>query len=158
MLTFMGVRNANAEYLRRGALAALYFFVALWAKREGYGEVDFGQTDPFLDDGVVRHKTQWGMRLVSSARAYRSFYLGLFRVGPDLRKLFAGTALIRDDCGRLRGLVMHGEPGGGDGDAAPGPAPLPGLAGMEVAPLESLLLRAARFLRVPTSRSVAPTH
>jgi hypothetical protein len=136
LLAFLGVRDARPEHVRRGGLAALYLFVALWAKQEGYREVDFGHTRPFLDDGVLRHKARWGMRLARSTNKHRHLYLGLCRIGPELRTSFANTPLVWDDGGRLRGLFL-----GAPEDHAATVAHVPtGLDGVEVAPLEALLL------------------
>jgi hypothetical protein len=104
--------------------------------------VDFGHTRPFLDDGLLRHKARWGMRIGRSANKHRNLYLGLCRVEPELRRLFARTPLLWDDRGRLRGLLLRGEPGAGEPGEAPALGEFPaGLAALDVAPLERLLLR-----------------
>ncbi len=56
----MGVLNGDVEYLKKGAQAALYYFLIRHAQEKGFEKVDFLKSWSFARDGVYRHKCGWG--------------------------------------------------------------------------------------------------
>jgi hypothetical protein len=60
---FSGVMNGKLNYMKKGLGATPYYFLILWTKENGYKSIDFGKTNPFLDDGLLRYKIKWGMNI-----------------------------------------------------------------------------------------------
>lgn len=56
----------DENVVREGAMVAAYYFSILRAKEIGKKTVHFGGSKPFLLDGVLRHKNQWGTRICES--------------------------------------------------------------------------------------------
>jgi hypothetical protein len=49
--------------LRRGAVTAADMFSIEYAHEQGYEEIDFISSRPFMDDGAFRYKRKWGTRV-----------------------------------------------------------------------------------------------
>jgi len=62
-------------YIKKGALVASYYFSILRAKEVNAKIVDFGTSLPFLMDGVLRHKNNWGTRIRDDKSNKRFVYL-----------------------------------------------------------------------------------
>ena len=108
----LGILDADPALVRCGALTAIYLFQLQFAVNRGLREVDLRYSNPFLDDGVFRHKALWGARAVSDHESgtNRVFY---FVAGPSskLAHFFAQNPLIVEIEGRL-GVVV-GDPSTG---------------------------------------------
>ena len=73
------------DYLKVGAIAAIYHFGLQYAQKKGFTKVDLGWSRAFLTDGALRYKRKMGtvitgaydkamaLKLVSSNTASRSF-------------------------------------------------------------------------------------
>ncbi|MDP2653355.1 MAG: hypothetical protein Q8Q08_04915 [Candidatus Omnitrophota bacterium] len=59
----LGVVEANPEYVRSGAIGAIYYFLTQELKTRGYNMMDVGGCRPFLNDGLTRYKLSLGARL-----------------------------------------------------------------------------------------------
>jgi hypothetical protein len=55
-----GVREGSRSLVRKGALAALYYFCILWGSENGYRKFDAGVCSSFSNDGIYDHKRHWG--------------------------------------------------------------------------------------------------
>ena len=59
----LGVKDGNPEYVKAGAIAALYWYEILYLKEKGIGKVDLGGSRAWIGDGVLQFKKKWGMQL-----------------------------------------------------------------------------------------------
>ena len=59
-----GIRQANVQYIKMGAQAALYYFSMIHLKEKGYKNVNMGVTRSFLNDGVLRYKKKWDLQII----------------------------------------------------------------------------------------------
>jgi len=102
----IGVKGGRADYIRKAALAASYYFTTLWAVNQGFRWVDFGECRPFLNDGILYFKKRWGM----GAERYRHNRTVIaFKVrasSPRAEDFLADNPLIFLDGKELRGLVF----------------------------------------------------
>jgi hypothetical protein len=55
-----GVLDGDEEHIRKGAQTALYYYKILIAKDQKLSRLDLLQSRPFFNDGVYRHKREWG--------------------------------------------------------------------------------------------------
>ena len=62
MLCRLGIVDSNLEYVRFGAIGAIYYFLVQELKKRGYNLVDTGNTRPLLSDGLTRYKQALGAR------------------------------------------------------------------------------------------------
>lgn len=63
----IGVRNGDRRYVREGAIAAVYQYTTRYLAGRGFERVHAGASRPFLNDGVLRYKGKWGMRITDHA-------------------------------------------------------------------------------------------
>lgn len=62
----LGVKNGERQYVKWGAIAAMYYFQLQYALGKGYKNFHFGGSRPFLKDGVLQFKKKWGMEVFDS--------------------------------------------------------------------------------------------
>ncbi len=60
----LGVKDSNSDYIKDGAIGAIYYFSLLHLKEKGYKKVNFGASRAFLKDGVLWYKKKWGQIIV----------------------------------------------------------------------------------------------
>jgi hypothetical protein len=61
----LGTAGGDPALLRKGALAATYFFSLQYAQSQGLTRIDFGGSPPALSDGLLRYKRKWGVQLAA---------------------------------------------------------------------------------------------
>ncbi|HPG40752.1 MAG TPA: hypothetical protein PLP19_16715 [bacterium] len=109
----LGIKNANLEFLKRGTVAALYYFSATYLAQQGYKKMFVGASRPFLNDGILKYKKKWGLYIVS-----HSFTGFLFKPGrqfgdlPVLMKQFPFVTL--EDNKMNASLFVNEVPGNKD--------------------------------------------
>ena len=59
----IGVKNGDRQFVKLGAMGAIYYFGLLHLQKKGYRSVSLGGSRAWLNDGVIRFKKKWGMRL-----------------------------------------------------------------------------------------------
>jgi GNAT acetyltransferase-like protein len=55
-----GVLRGSDEYVKKGAQAAIYYSMLLYARENRLAKVNFIMSHAFINDGVYRHKAGWG--------------------------------------------------------------------------------------------------
>jgi len=103
---YLGITEGRVEYLKAGALAALYYFMTLWAKEEGYKWLDFGHCRSFFKDGVFNHKKQWGMGIKISTRLRPVFGMKVCNFHHGVENFLEKNPFIFMDQGKLKGLIL----------------------------------------------------
>jgi hypothetical protein len=58
----LGIKKGNFHHVKNGAIAALYYFTALYMEKLGYESFSVGHSRAFLTDGVLQYKRKWGLR------------------------------------------------------------------------------------------------
>lgn len=102
----MGIfeEHEHDEYARRTAGDALLYFLIRWAKKQGYKKLDYGNSRPFLNDGVVRYKREWQMKV--QTRGERVILAKLCNFGKGMRSFLANNPFIFFDRQHLNGCVL----------------------------------------------------
>ena len=108
---YLGITEGNVEYLKAGALAALYYFIIFWAKEKGYKWLDFGHCRPFFKDGGFNHKKQWGMGIRISTRLRPVFGMKVCNFNHGARNLLEKNPFIFLDQRKLKGLILADQNG-----------------------------------------------
>jgi hypothetical protein len=103
----LGWLGGDAELFKAGVVSALYWFGLQRAAALGHRRMLLGSAEPWLEDGVLRHKGHWGAGLSADSRD-----LGRFRLLLDpsqatcLRFLQARSAITRGNDGSF--IVFSG--------------------------------------------------
>jgi hypothetical protein len=58
-LSTLGIKDGNLNYVRDGAIGAIYYFSTLYFEKNGFKNISLGGSRPFLKDGVLRYKRKW---------------------------------------------------------------------------------------------------
>lgn len=104
---FVGVKDGDFNYVKEGAIAALYYFEAHRLKQKGYRKVDFGLSRPFLKDGVLRYKRKWGgYQIASSPEVDGAYYVEPLANTPGLRAFLVNNPFVFIDKGRINAAVF----------------------------------------------------
>ena len=107
-LRILGVRDGNREYVRDGAIAALYEFALRHAEEEGCRKVKFYRSRAFLQDGVLRFKRTLSQRIVTPDR--HKFLLRIVSESAASRAFLENSPFIFERYGKLHGAVfLNGE-------------------------------------------------
>ena len=105
----LGVKDANTTYIHDGAIGALFYFAVRHLKERGYKKVNFGLSRPFMNDGVLRYKKKWGLKIIgadkigfmiaplSLAEATRGFLCNNPFVFQNGDKHFNGAVFIKNE-------------------------------------------------------------
>ncbi len=108
IITILGVKDGRRDYVKQGAISALYYYTILWAKERGYTELDWGHCRPILNDGLFLYKKRWGMQIQRSNRKHRTLYISINNNRPNryLEQFFINNPLVCDDRGKFKGLLF----------------------------------------------------
>jgi hypothetical protein len=100
------IREGKFEYLKKGVTGASYYFVILWAKGQGYKQLDFGHCRPFLNDGVFCYKKKWGMEVKRSKRLRGVIGLKVCDLHHGALEFLAKNPFIFIDQDKLKELIL----------------------------------------------------
>jgi hypothetical protein len=56
-----GIRSGDPALLHQGASVAAFALTLDWARARGFRRVDNGRTSPFVEEGLARFKSKWGL-------------------------------------------------------------------------------------------------
>jgi hypothetical protein len=62
-LLVLGVKDGNRDFVKQGAIGALYYFTFKHLLERGYTSVHLGKSRAFLNDGILIFKKRWGLRI-----------------------------------------------------------------------------------------------
>lgn len=112
IMPYLGVTEGRMEYVKAGALTALYYFSILWAKERGYKWVDFGHCRSFLRDGLLNHKKHWGMEIRCSERLRDVIGMKVNHYDQGVGNVLEKNPFIFKDQKKLKGFIftMEKEP------------------------------------------------
>jgi hypothetical protein len=103
---YLGITEGKIEYLKAGALTALYYFTILWAKEEGYKWIDFGHCRSFLKDGVFKYKKHWGMEIKISKRFEDIFGMKIYNFRQGVQNFLENNPFVFIHQEKLKGLIL----------------------------------------------------
>lgn len=100
-----GVLDGDESNVKTGAQTALYYFQLVYANEHDIHAVDTMKSRPFLNDGVYRHKRDWGAEVLPDNESGTWVYF--FNTGPDekIARFFENNpAIVNSDKG-LKGVI-----------------------------------------------------
>ncbi len=110
-LAMTGVLEADGQLMREGAIAAIYYFLLLWAHGAGHQTVNLGFCWPFLKDGIFQFKRKWGATAMIPPREYKHIWLKVQRDTPAVREFLRNNPCVVTNKARaLHGLVFTDDP------------------------------------------------
>jgi len=104
---FLGIKDGNFDYVKEGAIAAIYYFRTRYLKEKGYKKIDLGLSRPFLKDGVLYYKKKWGGRKIScSPWVDGAYYVEPLANTSSLRAFLINNPFIFIDKRKINGAIF----------------------------------------------------
>jgi len=79
-ISYIGVKDGNLDYVKNGAIQAIFYFATIRFKEKGFNNINFGLSRPFLNDSILRYKKKWHPRLVFKKWTEKVF---LMKIGGE---------------------------------------------------------------------------
>lgn len=100
-----GVLDGDETHVEAGAQTALYYFQLRYANEHGLRGVDTMMSAPFLNDGVFRHKKEWGAQVFPSNDYQTWAYFFHGNSAYKLAKFYENNPLTIQTKTGMKGLV-----------------------------------------------------
>jgi hypothetical protein len=105
----LGVLNADAEYIKKGAQSALYYFIISFANRNDFRMVDLMWSRPFPADSIYKHKREWGAAVYPSSESESWVYFFILHHSDKIVEFFESNPTIIHTTDRLASITgWHG--------------------------------------------------
>jgi hypothetical protein len=106
-----GVLDGDEGVVKGGAQTALYYFQLKYAADNGFAAVDTMKSAPFMNDGVYRHKAEWGACALLDHEAKSTVYFFVQSSADKLARFFDANPVVVDSGSELRGILGDLRPG-----------------------------------------------
>ena len=93
----LGTLDGDWEIVKEGGVAALYLFIINHAKGFSFRCLDFGGSRPSLNDGLLRYKRKWGMKIIENKYVYHDFLVYWNRLSDPVFSFLSNSPLIFRD-------------------------------------------------------------
>jgi len=103
-MPLLGVLDGSREFVAAGAVAASYEFSLQHLEKNGYRSVSFGQTQAFLNDGVLQFKRRFGHTI--SGTTEHKYIARIMSDTPVARAFLKSNPFIFQLSDGLRGVVF----------------------------------------------------
>ncbi|NIP31101.1 MAG: hypothetical protein GTN59_11220 [Candidatus Dadabacteria bacterium] len=72
--TYAGIVEGKFEYVKRGVIAASYYYLIKHSKENGAKLIDLGSCRSFVNDGLFNYKRKWGAKIGKSGNECSEIY------------------------------------------------------------------------------------
>ena len=93
-LNRLGIKGANIDYLKQGAIGAMYYFSILECQKMGYNELWLGGTYPFLNDGLTKYKIRMNGEFILNYEKSRNHLWILSSDSESARQFFGRNPFV----------------------------------------------------------------
>jgi hypothetical protein len=100
----LGVRDSNPEYIKAGAIGALFYFSMGYLRNKGFKKGNFGLSRAFLRDGVLQYKRKWSQRIVNTTSYV--FALKVLSFTSGTKAFLQKNPFIFENGGILNGAIF----------------------------------------------------
>ena len=132
----LGVIDGDRDLVRKGALAAIYYFSLMYAAERKFSRLYLGGSRPFLRDGPFQYKKKWGLNIVGRLPTLPDVIVFRPRLSAvGVRWFLTNNPFVYEEGGAFRAAVFvdeQGPPLAESIDTARKAYRLPGLAGATV--------------------------
>ena len=98
--TQLGVLRGDFNYVKKGALVAIYYYTIEYLRERNFGKFSVGLARPFINDGMLNHKLYWGANIVCETS--RALLLCILSQRKYVKDLLFDNPFIFKDKNRLK--------------------------------------------------------
>jgi hypothetical protein len=103
-LCTLGIKDGSYEYVKDGAIGAIYYFSIEYFEKCKFNKVNLGGSKSFLKDGVLQFKKKWKPAL--SRKPDKRFMIKMLRETEGLKGFCINNPFIYEDASGLNGAVF----------------------------------------------------
>jgi hypothetical protein len=103
----LGIQDSNMEYIKDGAVGALFYFSINYLHEKGFTKVKFGESRAFLRDGVLQYKKKWSQKIVGTSE--NGYALKILSHSEAVKGFLQQNPFIFESNGTLYGAVFMDE-------------------------------------------------
>lgn len=100
----LGVRNADSAYINEGAIGAVFYYSVQHLRGQGHRSLNFGLSRPFMNDGVLRYKKKWGLKIVSADKS--GFMIKTLPRSGGIKGFLMNNPFVFQDEGNFKGAIF----------------------------------------------------
>jgi len=100
----LGVKDGDPEYVKMGALSALFYYRIEYLRDKGFNRVHVGSSRGFLKNGALQYKKKWGMRLICERRG--NFVIEVLKPSKAARVFLENNPFIQLRNNELYGMYF----------------------------------------------------
>jgi hypothetical protein len=97
--TQLGVLSGDFDYVKKGALIALYYYTIEYLRKRNYEKFSVGLARPFINDGMLNHKLYWGANI--GCETSKAFLLCILSYKKCLKAFLSSNPFIYKDKNNL---------------------------------------------------------
>jgi len=106
----LGVIGGDRDLVRKGALAAIYYFSLVYAAERKFSRLYLGGSRPFLRDGPFQYKKKWGLRIVGRLPTLPDVIVFRPRLSAvGVRSFLTNNPFVYEEGGAFRAAVFVDE-------------------------------------------------
>lgn len=110
ILSALGAAGGDESLMKKGVLAAAYYFSMQYGRNKGCPLVDFGGTRPSLSDSLLRFKRKWGVAIDPKPLNAFDTLVWWPILNQSVEAMLKATPLVFRDRGGLSVLQLNSEP------------------------------------------------
>jgi hypothetical protein len=105
--SFAGAMMGKLHYMKNGLGATPYYFLIHWANENGYKSIDFGKSNPFLDDGLLIYKIKWGANIKKTGNTSSDIIaLKLINNNPGIISFLKNNHIISIEKNKFKSVIF----------------------------------------------------
>jgi hypothetical protein len=109
ILSALGAAGGDESLMKKGVLAATYYYSMQYGRAKGRAMVDFGGTRPSLSDSLLRFKRKWGVAIDPKPLNAFDTLVWWPTLNQPLEAMLKTTPLVFRDRGGLSVLQLESE-------------------------------------------------
>ena len=103
-LWVIGIRDGNFDYVKDGAVGALYHFSLRYLEDNGFAKVKSGYSRPFLSNGILQYKKKLSQKIIGVSLHH--FALQVKTYSPEAKAFLQNNPFIFQSEGSLHGAIF----------------------------------------------------
>ena len=103
-LSVLGVKDGNMDYVKDGAIGAIYYFSTLYFEQKGFDRISLGGSRPFMKDGVLKYKKKWKPKIAHHTKT--GFIIKMLSETNGCKGFFLNNPFVFEDASGVNGAVF----------------------------------------------------